>query len=429
MNKAKIKIALNEHGQPIGPDATEFANFIGTLVRKHIPPKTIDWRDVDEEKKLLVWDHLKEWKADLKKTKFDAELTDEELMKKHDERISEADWKDLLKYWRSPEFEARSAIAKENRAKSTVPHTAGSKSHAHVTQEMADELGYAPGRDEVFIRTHTLKKGPNKGQHVPQAAPIIRELLRAADEHPDWKENSLKEGDLFARVCGMKEPRGRVRVLGLGPTPQDVGTPGTRGKVSTRVLVEIVARREAEHRMSTLEEQMQQMEQQFNQMKEMMSASQGGHNLEAPSSQHGSTSRQNSRDELGQENDGEDGDQEDDEDDYVQRRFVANPKNSLTHQDESLIGMDVLLYTWTGPESLVAKATVLSVDPDTIVGGEPLGPATYEVIVNVAIKRDAILPYQYDDLLYISDAIARSIAWPSSKIKPYKPAVSSSSRR
>ncbi|KAM0927247.1 hypothetical protein ACQ4PT_003309 [Festuca glaucescens] len=127
MNKPKIKIPFNEHGQPIGPDATEFANFIGTLVRKHIPPKTIDWRDVDEEKKLLVWDHLqafyeldsialkyvintsqrkwKEWKADLKKTKFDPELTNEELMHNRDDRISAADWKDLLKYWRSPEFE------------------------------------------------------------------------------------------------------------------------------------------------------------------------------------------------------------------------------------------------------------------------------------------------------------------------------------
>ncbi|KAM0830534.1 hypothetical protein ACQ4PT_066145 [Festuca glaucescens] len=445
MNKPKIKIPFNEHGQPIGLDATEFANFIGTLVRKHIPPKTIDWRDVDEEKKLLVWDYLqafyevdsialryvintslrkwKEWKADLKKTKFDPELTDEELMHERDERISEADWKELLKYWRSPEFEARSCTAKENRAKSTVPHTAGSKSHARVTQEMADELGYAPRRDEVFIKTHTLKKGPNKGQHVPEAASVI-----VSDDHPDWKEKSLKEGDLFARVVGLKEPRGRVRVLGLGPTPQDVGTPGTRGKVSTRVLVEMVARREAEHRMSTLEEQMQHMEQRMNKMQEMMS--QGGHNLEAPSSQHGSNSRQNSRAEIEEEIDGEDGDEEDSEDGNVQRRkIVANPRNSSTQQDESLIGMNVLLYAWTGPETPVAKATVLSVDPDTIVGGEPLGPGTYEVIVNVAIKRDTILPYQCEDLLYISDAVTRSIAWPSRKIKPYKPAASTSSRR
>ncbi|KAM0899037.1 hypothetical protein ACQ4PT_021577 [Festuca glaucescens] len=328
---------------------------------------------------------------DLKKTKFDPELTDEELMPKRDDRISEADWKDLLKYWRSPEFEARSSKAKENRAKSTVPHTADSKSHGRVTQEMADELGYAPRRDEVYIRTHTLKKGPQKGQHVPHAAPVINKLLQGVDEHPDWREKSLKEGDLFARVVGMKEPRGRIHVLGLGPTPQDVGTPDTRGK-------------------------------------EQMLASQGGHNLETPSSQHGSNSRQNSRIELGEDNDGED-DEEDGEDDYVQRRGVANPKGSLTHQDESLIGMDVLLYSWTGPESPVAKATVLSVDPDALVGGEPLGPTTYDVIVNVAIKRDATLPYQYDDLRYIGDAVTRSIAWPSSKMKLYKPAASGSSRR
>lgn len=121
---------------------------------------------------------------------------------------------------------------------------------------------------------------------------VQSELLQAADDHPDWKEKSLKEGDLFARVVGMKEPRGRVRVLGLGPTPQDVGTPGTRGKVSTRTLVEIVARQEAEHRVSILEEQMQQMMERMNQMEKRMPTSQGVHNLEAPTSQHGSTSRQ-----------------------------------------------------------------------------------------------------------------------------------------
>jgi hypothetical protein len=49
----------------------------------------------------------------------------------------------------------------------------------------------------------------------------------------------------------------------------------------------MVARREAEHSMSTLEEQMQQREQRMNKMQEMMS--QGGHNLEA---QNGSNSRQ-----------------------------------------------------------------------------------------------------------------------------------------
>ena len=59
LNQPKIHIPLNGDGQPVGPDATEFANFIGTLVRKHIPPAELHWRDVDVEKKLLVWETLK----------------------------------------------------------------------------------------------------------------------------------------------------------------------------------------------------------------------------------------------------------------------------------------------------------------------------------------------------------------------------------
>ena len=89
----------------------------------------------------------------------------------------------------------------------------------------------------------------------------------------------------------MKEPRGRVRVLGLGPTPQDLGTPGTRGKLSTRVLVEMEGRREAENRYNMLQGHVQQMEEQVNRM-ELMLASEGRHNLETPRSHNGSNSRQ-----------------------------------------------------------------------------------------------------------------------------------------
>ena len=89
---------------------------------------------------------------------------------------------------------------------------------------------------------------------------LQKELIENAEKHPEWKEKSIQEGDLFAHVCGMKEPRGRVRVLGLGPTPQDLGTPGTWSKLSTRVLVEMQGRREAENRYNMLQGHVQQME-------------------------------------------------------------------------------------------------------------------------------------------------------------------------
>ena len=120
---------------------------------------------------------------------------------------------------------------------------------------------------------------------------LQKELIESAEKHLEWKDKRIKEGDLFARVCGLKEPRGRVRVLGLGPTPQDLGTPGAQGKLSTRVLVAMEGRREAENRFNMLQGHVQQMEEQMNRM-ELMLASQGRHNLETPSSQHGSNSRQ-----------------------------------------------------------------------------------------------------------------------------------------
>ena len=119
---------------------------------------------------------------------------------------------------------------------------------------------------------------------------LQKDLIDKAAKHPELKQKSIKEGDIFAHVCGMKEPKGYVRVLGQSVTPQDLHTPGTCGKVSTRVLVEMEGCRQAENRMNMMEEQMQVMQEQLNQMKDMMLATHGGHNLEAPSSHHGSNS-------------------------------------------------------------------------------------------------------------------------------------------
>ena len=47
---------------------------------------------------------------------------------------------------------------------------------------------------------------------------------------------------------------------------------------------------------------------------------------------------------------------------FVEELLQSPPaKSSKSHQDEILIGMDVLLYAWTGPETPVAKAAIISV--------------------------------------------------------------------
>lgn len=64
----------------------------------------------------------------------------------------------------------------------------------------------------------------------------------------------------------------------------------------------------------------------------------------------------------------------------------------------------------------VAKATILSTDPNSIVGGEPLGVQYYEVAVNVVLKRDILLPRAYDGMETLGDAALMAIAWPSNRV-------------
>jgi hypothetical protein len=55
----KMKIMVNEYGQPIGDDARRFSSDIGCHVRKKILVGCADWRLVDAEKKFEVWTDLK----------------------------------------------------------------------------------------------------------------------------------------------------------------------------------------------------------------------------------------------------------------------------------------------------------------------------------------------------------------------------------
>ena len=45
----------------------------------------------------------KEFKATLKEQYFDENLTDEELKKRHGDRVNDEDWNFLVNYWKSPE--------------------------------------------------------------------------------------------------------------------------------------------------------------------------------------------------------------------------------------------------------------------------------------------------------------------------------------
>jgi hypothetical protein len=105
--------------------------------------------------------------------------------------------------------------------------------------------------------------------------------------YPKLWERTIQQGDAFAVVCGLKEPKGYVCGLGLGPAPQDVGTPGLKCYAPTRLQMEILAHERAESEKATLEQRMHELQDQLEQRAAQDHAS------EEPGSQHGSNMRQN----------------------------------------------------------------------------------------------------------------------------------------
>ncbi|KAM0822511.1 hypothetical protein ACQ4PT_071448 [Festuca glaucescens] len=277
-NQPPVPVSFNEKGQPNGDNASEFSNFIATLVKTHIPLGHEDWRLVPVEKKnallttlrkyYVVDDKLKDYvmgtshkkwrdfKADLKKKFFKPEKTDEEILtlRVEDNRVSYDDCVWLIKFWRSEEAEKRSEQGKKNRSSQKVLHTSGSKSHARVAAEMHKEKGYAPRRDEVFVRTHISKR--DETTMTAETSKVIKDIDTAIEEHPELLEKSIQQGDILSHVLG-KERNGYVRCVGLGPTAGSLGIPGAQKLKSTKLQM---AELEAEKAWRTNEALMDHMD-------------------------------------------------------------------------------------------------------------------------------------------------------------------------
>jgi len=65
----------------------------------------------------------KEFKSTLKKQYFNKNITNAQLKAMHAGRVNDDDWKFLSSYWRSPDCEFCTGIAKENCSKLGMHHT------------------------------------------------------------------------------------------------------------------------------------------------------------------------------------------------------------------------------------------------------------------------------------------------------------------
>ncbi|KAL6600426.1 hypothetical protein ACP70R_045226 [Stipagrostis hirtigluma subsp. patula] len=219
--------------------------------------------------------------------------------------------------------------------------------------------------------------------------------------------------------------------------------------MSTKLQMEILARQRAENRAAAFERDLEQVRARLDRMEQMME--QGRTNGESLS-QHGSNSRQHVSTrfpELGvveQQNDhgadhGDDhGDEEYNsaynEDDNLfapsaPARKESTPRNTDAPRDDTdsiQVGDEVILYAVLRSEHPVAKGVIISTNPNTLVGGQRLGRQFCEVVVNVVLKRDAMLPRPYADMEKMADAHLMSIAWPCKRVKVTSRVTNSSHR-
>lgn len=101
-------------------------------------------------------------------------------------------------------------------------------------------------------------------------------LQDAIRDNPELRDKSIQEGDAYSYVCGP-ERNGYVRVVGLGPSPADLDMPGARKCPSSKLQMEIEARREADRKVEDLSNRLEIIQQTLNRLMEQQNANSTPH--------------------------------------------------------------------------------------------------------------------------------------------------------
>ncbi|CAH9148466.1 unnamed protein product [Cuscuta epithymum] len=248
------RVDFNIKGQPVGVNRASLANYCGALVRdplnaplynvkdfSEIPKTNKDrmWQlilekfdigldDVEDEEhreKLEKERHktlmrslnkkYRNYRARLKSTYYDTEETDAERLKKENKppRVEEKDWKWLVQYFGSPDFQKMSKRNRDNRSYLDAGHTAGSKSFAQVVEEMFETDHVMPGMLQVYKKTHTRRDETPVTNVAKETMSQMEKLV----EQREIGEINMTDEEIYKTVK-RKGKSGRDRGMGVSPS-------------------------------------------------------------------------------------------------------------------------------------------------------------------------------------------------------------------
>ncbi|WCJ18491.1 DNA-binding bromodomain-containing protein [Euphorbia peplus] len=279
----RIYVPINTLGQPIGPEASKLASFLGTLARdgKMAPLNYLDWSAMPESVKENLWKFVqtkfdidplcknwflksiaakwRNWKAKLKADHYNPHTTDEERLRDCNKRIYPDQWAALVAHWNDEAVQLRAMKNKANRAKQKSAHVSGSKSFARIREEeQAKRDGKELTRSELYILTRTRKDGLPVNDTAAEAIKKLREHEKRREQASD--NNSSDQADTFCEVMG--EETTHVRMYGCGgPTPADLY--GRKPSRTSLMRVALEAKRSANEEVGKMMSKMEAMEEKY----------------------------------------------------------------------------------------------------------------------------------------------------------------------
>ncbi|XP_068501886.1 uncharacterized protein [Phaseolus vulgaris] len=134
--------------------------------------------------------------------------------------IGQQAWVELLNYWDSQKFKDKSTQNKANRssARGGALHSTGRKSHSDIAVTLERQYGRPPEPDELFMATHTNKKGEWVDSRARETYEKYHERLKVLQANSSQDSNTdVHQLDPATKLQTWKEAAGgksRGRVYG-----------------------------------------------------------------------------------------------------------------------------------------------------------------------------------------------------------------------
>ncbi|XP_042454960.1 uncharacterized protein LOC122039011 [Zingiber officinale] len=311
------------------------------------------------------------WKSELKKKYYDPELPMQVLLEERDNRALVEQYVKLVIQWNSEKSKERSEKNKIARKQKIMNQTTGRRSFAQVQQKLGKERGRPPSRVELFHACFTHANGSPSSNIVAEKLAAMKEL---ENQLPEDEDDQVGQNDIFAQIIGPDRP-GRVRMFGDGVNPSDLWGEVPSRSTCNRIVME---------QRTKLEKMDEQVRKQ-------------GQHIAMLESKICNQSNQN----LGSN--------------YNSIQHTTLSSSPLLSDPVSLslrVGCSVSIKSLFDSMKIVAKGVVHSMDPNTEVGRQALGPNWCEIQVLVVLEREESLIRPYDLLQRFEDTLGGMIAWP-----------------